>query len=142
MNNKGGIIVSLEYRRTKFTFLSAHLAAHEGQSHYQTRCNNIHDIMRLSRNIDGEKKINLTVTSHHIFILGDLNFRTKIESNNIEDGNNSSNSSINDKNIYNLNNEKQNSTNKKNKRQNDAERKKSLEQAMKLVEAKNWTSLY
>merc|ERR1711982_151390 len=85
MSNKGGIVVSLEYQRTRFTFLSAHLAAHEGQSYYNSRCNNIHDILRYSQTFELSKIIDLSVSSHHMFILGDLNFRTKIELKDIEE---------------------------------------------------------
>jgi len=79
LSNKGGIIVSMTYQDTRMTFLSAHLAAHEGDNYYKARCDNVCDILKGSRTFDLSKKhnIDLALCSHHIFVCGDLNFRTK-----------------------------------------------------------------
>jgi len=81
LSNKGGIIVSLSYLETKMTFLSAHLAAHEGESYYKRRCEDVYDILKGSRTFDLSRKnqIDLSLSSHHIFVCGDLNFRTKFD---------------------------------------------------------------
>ena len=85
MANKGGIVVSLEYMKTKFTFLSAHLAAHKGESYYQARCKNVEDILRYSKTFDLSNISDIALASHHIFVFGDLNFRTKIVLNDADD---------------------------------------------------------
>ena len=85
MANKGGIVISFEYCETKFTFISAHLAAHEGKTYYRHRCNNLQDILRYSKTFDFSKISGLAVASHHIFLCGDLNFRTNFSSNYIDD---------------------------------------------------------
>ena len=79
--NKGGIIVSFEYQKTRFCFLTAHLAAHEGESYYQTRCNNVCDILRTSQTCKLSQKFDHALSSHHMFVFGDLNFRTKFGKN-------------------------------------------------------------
>ncbi|CAJ1969738.1 unnamed protein product [Cylindrotheca closterium] len=77
--NKGGIVASMVFHDTRLTFLSAHLAAHEGDRYYNARCSNMFDILKGSKTFDlGNKhSIDTTISSHHMFVLGDLNFRTK-----------------------------------------------------------------
>lgn len=75
--NKGGIVVSLNYKDTRISFLSAHLAAHEGESHYKNRCENIRTILKEAKTFGLSNKLDTALTSHHMFVLGDLNFRTK-----------------------------------------------------------------
>lgn len=79
LSNKGGIVTSMDFHETRLTFLTAHLAAHEGDTYYKARCENIYDILKSSRTFDLSKKhdIDLALSSHHIFVSGDLNFRTK-----------------------------------------------------------------
>jgi hypothetical protein len=77
MANKGGIVVTLNYKKTRITFLSAHMAAHEGESYYRARCNDIRDILREAKTFGTSKKLDVAASSHHMFVLGDLNFRTK-----------------------------------------------------------------
>jgi hypothetical protein len=77
MSNKGGIVVTLNYKKTRITFLSAHLEAHEGESYYQARCDNIRNILREAKTFGTSKKFDVATSSHHMFVLGDLNFRTK-----------------------------------------------------------------
>lgn len=37
MANKGGIVITVTYKTTRISFLSAHLAAHEGDVYYKVR---------------------------------------------------------------------------------------------------------
>lgn len=79
MANKGGIVVSLNYNNTRLSFISAHLAAHEGESYYQKRCADVRSILREGKTYDLSKRLDVAVSSHHVFFLGDLNFRTKFD---------------------------------------------------------------
>ncbi|CAB9511850.1 72 kDa inositol polyphosphate 5-phosphatase [Seminavis robusta] len=79
MANKGGIVVTLNYKTTRLSFLSAHLAAHEGESYYKARCDNIETILTESRTYDLSSKLGASISSHHMFVMGDLNFRTKFK---------------------------------------------------------------
>jgi hypothetical protein len=74
--NKGGIIAALYYRNTRISFMSAHLAAHEGVSYYKTRCDNVKSILREAKTFGLTKKFDDATSSHHMFVFGDLNFRT------------------------------------------------------------------
>eukprot|EP00980_Cylindrotheca_fusiformis_P001804 scaffold408_cov71-Cylindrotheca_fusiformis.AAC.5 len=82
--NKGGIVISMNYLNTRMTFLSAHLAAHEGENYYKARCQNVYDILQASRTFKISQKMmmDVAVCSHHIFVCGDLNFRTKFDGEN------------------------------------------------------------
>jgi hypothetical protein len=75
--NKGGIVTSFTYMKTRISFLSAHLAAHEGEMYYKMRCDSIRSILKEATNSVISKKIDVATSSHHVFIIGDLNFRTK-----------------------------------------------------------------
>jgi phosphatidylinositol-3,4,5-trisphosphate 5-phosphatase 2 len=79
--NKGGIIISMIYQDTRISFLSAHLAAHEGEHYYNNRCKNVYDILKGSKTFDlcNKHSIDLALASHHMFVCGDLNFRTKFD---------------------------------------------------------------
>ena len=73
--NKGGIISTLTIAgKTRISFLTAHLEAHEGKDHYNNRCSNLAEIL------SGAKKgsLDASVTSHHMFAMGDLNFRVAL----------------------------------------------------------------
>lgn len=75
---KGGVGLRTRYVQpgkepTDLTFVSAHLAANEGDFHYQTRVSNILTIMRALDFGDGFSYIK--PRSHAVF-MGDLNFRT------------------------------------------------------------------
>jgi len=76
--NKGGIVVSMNYQSTRISFVSAHLAAHEGKSNFNTRCENICSILKEGNTYDLHENLDVSISSHHTFILGDLNFRTSI----------------------------------------------------------------
>ena len=83
--NKGRIVISLTYLRTRLTFLSAHLAAHEGESFFQSRCDNVYDILKGSKTFDLTNLSDTALTSHHMFVFGDLNFRTNFEGHDADD---------------------------------------------------------
>jgi len=83
LNNKGGIVATFEYKTTRLSFISAHLAAHEGENYYKNRLQNIRSILREGKTSDLSSKLDITMTSHHVFLLGDLNFRTKFEDPNL-----------------------------------------------------------
>jgi len=59
--------------------VTAHLAAHEGDSYYKTRCDNIRSILREAKTYELSSKFGVGTSSHHTFFLGDLNFRTRFE---------------------------------------------------------------
>jgi hypothetical protein len=76
--NKGGIVASVYFGRIRISFVSAHLAAHEGDSYYKARCENIGSILHDGKTFDHSTvKFDVSTTSHHTFFLGDLNFRTR-----------------------------------------------------------------
>lgn len=68
MANKCGIAVQISIGTTKLSFLSAHLAAHEGQ--YKLRNDNMAEILAGTNDP--------TLTSHHSFVFGDLNYRCEL----------------------------------------------------------------
>lgn len=74
--NKGGIVLTLECKKTQLSFLSAHLAAHEGQSYYKNRCKNVRSILREGKTSTLSSKLDISMSSDHVFVMGDLNFRT------------------------------------------------------------------
>ena len=145
MANKGGIVVSFEYQKTRFTFLSAHLAAHEGKSYYRTRCDNVQDILRQSQTFDLSKIMDVAVSSHHMFVFGDLNFRTKIAT---KDTNTSESVIMLEEDLfYDSFYDESNDKVVKEPSINDATytgstKKKDKEHILHLLEAKDWSSLY
>lgn len=84
--NKGGIVITLKYKTTRMSFLSAHLAAHEGDVYYKARCDNLKTILRESKTF-WSQKLDAAVSSHHMFAMGDLNFRTKFDGDSKHDDN-------------------------------------------------------
>lgn len=75
--NKGGIVTSFQYKKTRLSFLTAHLAAHEGESYFKARCENVRTILREAKTSTLNKNLDIATSSHHVFVFGDLNFRTK-----------------------------------------------------------------
>jgi len=75
--NKGGIVLSLSYMQTTISFVSAHLAAHEGEQYYKTRCRNVRSIFKEGKTSTLSSKLDVSLSSDHMFVIGDLNFRTK-----------------------------------------------------------------
>ncbi|GAX10490.1 hypothetical protein FisN_21Lh191 [Fistulifera solaris] len=75
--NKGGIIAELIVnKRTRLSFLTAHLEAHEGAAKYQMRCSSLSDILGGAK--PSSTLHDASLTSHHCFVMGDLNFRTEL----------------------------------------------------------------
>lgn len=75
--NKGGIVAELIVNgRTRLSFLTAHLEAHEGASKYQMRCSSLSDILGGAK--PSSTLHDASLTSHHCFVMGDLNFRTEL----------------------------------------------------------------
>ena len=87
MANKGGIVVSMKYNSTRLSFLTAHLAAHEGEAYYKARCDNMRTILRESSTYALSSKLDAAVASHHMFVMGDLNFRTRFNGDGKHDDN-------------------------------------------------------
>ena len=88
LNNKGGIVATFMLFQTRISFLSAHLQAHEGQGNYRRRCSSIKEILGGTK-VQFEKKsrkhlklYDASVTSHYMFVMGDLNFRTDFDKGN------------------------------------------------------------
>ncbi|XP_022093865.1 phosphatidylinositol 3,4,5-trisphosphate 5-phosphatase 2B-like isoform X2 [Acanthaster planci] len=74
LGNKGAVGVSLLFSGTSFCFINAHLTS--GTEKCTRRNNNYHDIIRgLSLSSKGMSLFDLTNQFHHIFFLGDLNYR-------------------------------------------------------------------
>jgi len=77
--NKGGIVAECDINSgTRISFLSAHLEAHEGISKYNTRCSTIGDILRGTATTVSDCYCDVSMTSHFTFVMGDLNFRTRL----------------------------------------------------------------
>ena len=106
--NKGGIVTEILVNgSTRLSFVSCHLEAHEGQSKYAIRCQTLADILRgtahrkkvvamlpandktshsahhvipspQSASHSYESAIDVSLTAHYSFVLGDLNFRTDL----------------------------------------------------------------
>jgi len=74
--NKGGITATFDYKKTRVSFLTGHLAAHEGKKYYKSRCDNIQTILGDGKTSGISKKLDVSMASHHTFVFGDLNFRT------------------------------------------------------------------
>eukprot|EP00047_Mylnosiga_fluctuans_P008271 m.6654 g.6654 ORF g.6654 m.6654 type:complete len:1058 (-) comp2120_c0_seq1:291-3464(-) len=74
--NKGGICVRLELDGLQFAFLSAHLAAHEDNEFVLARNSNVRNIFRGAR--VGVKELDVVMQSHHVFFMGDLNYRINL----------------------------------------------------------------
>lgn len=81
--NKGGIVTQLAVAgidtktTTRLSFVTAHLEAHEGEEKYQTRIASFRDILS-STKTGAPTKLDVMASSHFVFWMGDLNFRTRI----------------------------------------------------------------
>lgn len=73
--NKGGIVTELLIeRKTRLSFCTAHLEAHEGRAKYKIRCATMADILAGTRKAVHD----VSMSAHYCFYLGDLNFRTEL----------------------------------------------------------------
>ncbi|XP_030837928.1 phosphatidylinositol 3,4,5-trisphosphate 5-phosphatase 2B isoform X1 [Strongylocentrotus purpuratus] len=74
LGNKGAVGVSFSFNGTSFCFVNCHLTS--GTEKCTRRNNNFHDILRgLSLGAKGLSLFDLNNQFHHIFWLGDLNYR-------------------------------------------------------------------
>eukprot|EP01083_Nonionella_stella_P184514 670188_1 len=74
LGNKGGVGISFWYHETSFCFVNCHLAAHQDMT--DVRNKNVYDIvsgMKLKKG--GHPQMDLANQFHHLFFLGDLNYR-------------------------------------------------------------------
>ncbi|KAL3807173.1 hypothetical protein ACHAXA_006028 [Cyclostephanos tholiformis] len=74
--NKGGIITTFDIRDTRLSFLTAHLAAHEGETYYRNRNKGIARILDGAKTDPNYSLQDASIISHHMFVFGDLNYRT------------------------------------------------------------------
>jgi len=110
--NKGGIVANITIFKTRLSFVTAHLAAHEGQNYYNTRCSNMEDILCQAKGNHFPDSYDASVSSHHVFVFGDLNFRINLNRNNKEE-----------------------------EHKAKEEHEKHVEMVLKLIEAKDWKTL-
>jgi len=108
-----GLTISLNYENTRLTFLSVNLAEGESESSYSKRCDSLQDILKTSKTTDISRSTGLPVSSHHMFVLGALNFRLRFDKTD-----NGPDDSL------------------------DCCDKSNVEHALKLVKDKSWGSLY
>ena len=73
---QGGIIVTLDIRGTRLSFMTAHLEAHEGEAHYRGRNRSLVSILEGAKMDPNYPLQDATIISHHMFVCGDLNYRT------------------------------------------------------------------
>ena len=73
---QGGIIVTLDIRGTRLSFMTAHLEAHEGEAHYRGRNRSLVSILEGAKTDPNYPLQDATIISHHMFVCGDLNYRT------------------------------------------------------------------
>jgi endonuclease/exonuclease/phosphatase family metal-dependent hydrolase len=71
--NKGGLLVTFDVDGTKLAFISCHLTAHEGVTLCEQRNASIVEILSGVR--AGDKNIDITEQFHHVFWMGDMNYR-------------------------------------------------------------------
>ncbi len=77
--NKGGLCVTFILDATKFAFISCHLTAHEGVGKCQERNDSIKEIIGGVRAAHDEDRFDPTLMSHHVFWMGDMNYRVTFD---------------------------------------------------------------
>lgn len=77
--NKGGILVSFDFHGTTLAFISTHLTAHEGVAYCGMRNDSIKEILGGVR--VGDERFDVSNQKHHVFWMGDMNYRTCFEYN-------------------------------------------------------------
>jgi hypothetical protein len=76
--NKGGLLVSFELMGTSLAFISCHLTAHEGVAYCGMRNDSIKEILGGVR--VGDERFDVSNQKHHLFFMGDMNYRTCFDS--------------------------------------------------------------
>ena len=76
MANKGGVAISLRFGGVGVCFVCAHLAAHQGASYTAARNDNVSEIVQGCR--PGDPRTDVLNQFHHVFWLGDLNYRVDL----------------------------------------------------------------
>ena len=66
----------MDIRGTRLSFMTAHLEAHEGKDHYRGRNRSLVSILEGAKTDPNYPLQDATIISHHMFICGDLNYRT------------------------------------------------------------------
>lgn len=80
--NKGGVCISFKVYGTLLAFVSCHLTAHEGIANCALRNQSVEEILGGIRSGFINKDVDPSVTSHHIFFIGDMNYRTTFDKGN------------------------------------------------------------
>lgn len=75
--NKGGLRISFTIYGTYLTFISCHLAAHEGIKKCHIRNESTSEILGGLR--VGDKKYDISCFSHHTIWMGDMNYRITMD---------------------------------------------------------------
>ena len=76
--NKGGISVSMKVDGTTVSFISCHLAAHEGVAKCAQRNQSCYEILEGIRG-GNDQDLDVSVQFHHTFWMGDMNYRTTFD---------------------------------------------------------------
>eukprot|EP01134_Creolimax_fragrantissima_P006018 CFRG6018T1 len=79
IGNKGGCGVKFTVEDTTICFVSAHLAAHEGEKFRERRNQDVSDIIN-GMWLKGPSLLDLTNYCQHVFWMGDLNYRVDLSS--------------------------------------------------------------
>ena len=126
--NKGGIITTFTYQKsTRLSFMTAHLEAHEGELHYQNRNKNLVAILSGAKTDPNYIVQDASIISHHMFIFGDLNYRTNFNKKKDEEA------------VVVINNEE---TMDNDPSAADADGSSQFDKAIALVDTKDYKTLY
>jgi len=144
-SNKGGIMAALTIHDTRVSFLTAHLAAHEGEAKYNARCANVREILNSVRLEKAKhlREYDPTMVSHYCFAMGDLNFRTNFDDEILKDSHIENSTSEGESEI-----ESQSTVQKRRFRyqssmaDDDIMKQRNLAMGHKLAANKDWETLY
>ena len=143
-SNKGGIMAALTIHDTRVSFLTAHLAAHEGEAKYNARCANVREILNSVRLEKAKhlREYDPTMVSHYCFAMGDLNFRTNFDDEILKDSHIENSTSEGESEI-----EPQSTVQKglfryQSSAIDDIMKQRNLEMGHKLAANKDWETLY
>jgi len=82
--NKGGLLATMNIDNTSLAFVSCHLAAHEGVTKCQLRNDSIKEILKGAR--VRNKNLDILAQFHHVFWMGDMNYRLTFDKATPSDG--------------------------------------------------------